>query len=79
IKQATSTEVGTFLAQVADRPGHPREKIDHLFLAGLGRRSTSQETAIAGKLYAARQTDMKATLQDLWWAILNSNEFIFVH
>ncbi|MCL4202574.1 MAG: DUF1549 domain-containing protein [Pirellulaceae bacterium] len=79
IKQAINTDTGTFLAQLADSPNNAREKIDHLFLAGLSRRATANETGIAGKLYAARQADMKATLQDLWWAILNSNEFIFVH
>jgi len=79
IKQATSTEPGTFLNRVAADTSSPREKMDHLFLAGLGRRPNTNEMAIAGKLYAARGGDMKAVLEDMWWAILNSNEFIFNH
>jgi len=27
----------------------------------------------------ARKNDMGEMLQDMWWAILNSNEFIFNH
>ena len=36
-------------------------------------------TVLIGYMPAARQGDMKAELQDLWRAILNSNEFIFNH
>jgi hypothetical protein len=79
IKQATSAEPGTMLARVAAGADSPRKKVDQLFLAGLARRATTHEMNIAGKLYVARRNDMTAALQDMWWAILNSNEFIFNH
>jgi len=34
---------------------------------------------IANKLLLARKGDTVAALQDVWWAVLNSNEFIFNH
>ena len=34
---------------------------------------------VAGKLMAARGGNEKEMLQDMWWAILNSNEFIMQH
>ena len=33
----------------------------------------------ANELLAARGGDVGAALQDIWWALLNSNEFILIH
>jgi hypothetical protein len=54
-------------------------KIHHLFRAALGRDATKQEVTIANKLLVAREGDTAAALQDVWWAVLNSNEFIINH
>ena len=40
---------------------------------------TKKEISIAGKLLVARKGNEKEMLQDMWWAILNSNEFIMQH
>ena len=65
---------------LADDPrGQPRDKIHQLFLAGMARKGNEQEMAVASKLYVARKNDMLAALQDIWWAVLNSNEFILNH
>ena len=37
------------------------------------------EIEVANKLLAARKGDVVAALQDIWWAVLNSNEFILNH
>ena len=80
IKLATSSEPGSFLRTLADDPrGQPRDKIHQLFLAGMARKGNEQEMAVASKLYVARKNDMLAALQDIWWAVLNSNEFILNH
>jgi hypothetical protein len=50
-----------------------------LYLAALARRPTRQETSLANDLLAARGGDVGAALQDIWWALLNSNEFILIH
>jgi hypothetical protein len=79
IKQATSIDKGSFLAQVASSPMRPAEKINYLFMAAVQRKPTSYELDVANKLLAARKSDAAAALQDMWWAVLNSNEFIMNH
>lgn len=79
IKQAIATDKGSFLGRIATSKLSPAAKIEHLFLAGLARKPTSGELAIANKLLVARKGDAAAALQDMWWAVLNSNEFIMNH
>ncbi|MFN5469479.1 MAG: DUF1549 domain-containing protein [Pirellulaceae bacterium] len=79
IQKATSNEPGSWIAQIASSNGKPAEKVNFLFLAGLGRRARPEELAASGELLAAREGDTSAMLQDMWWAILNSNEFIINH
>jgi hypothetical protein len=54
-------------------------KIQKLYLAALARRPTGQEISLANELLRLRKGDASAALQDVWWALLNSNEFIFNH
>lgn len=95
IRRATGSDRGSFLAEIAnDKSMQPKQKIDYLFKSGLGRSPTSTEMDIANKLLAARLNDQGAgkgaknvdvnkagvgALQDIWWAVLNSNEFIINH
>jgi hypothetical protein len=50
-----------------------------LYLAGLSRLPTRQELMISNELLVAREGDVGAALQDIWWAVLNTNEFILIH
>ncbi len=80
IRQATSGRSGSFIAELANYSKYSgKEKIDQLFLAGLARRATAEELNIAQKFYSARNGNTLEALQDVWWVILNSNEFIFNH
>jgi hypothetical protein len=79
IKQATRTGKGGFLDAVATGGGAPRAKIDALYLAALSRKPTSGELKMANKILEARGGDVAGALQDVWWAVLNSNEFIINH
>jgi hypothetical protein len=77
IKDATSLDSPTFLARVVQNPKlSPDKKVHQLFLAAVARQATRDELTMANKLLRARGGDLGATLQDLWWAVLNSNEFI---
>lgn len=78
-KNATKTDTGSFLDRVARSSKSPRAAVTRLFYAGLARRPTSREIVVANKLLTAREGDTKEMLQDMWWAILNSNEFILQH
>jgi len=79
IKRATSNDSGGFLHAIANGQMSNVRKIDYLYLAGLARRPTRQEKMYANGLLVARKGDATAALQDIWWAILNSNEFILNH
>jgi hypothetical protein len=56
-----------------------RDKIFYLYRAALSRLPGSDETNVCNELLVARKGDVVQTLQDVWWAVLNSNEFILVH
>ena len=79
IKDAISIEPGSWLQQLSQYKSSPQEKVHFLFIAGLGRKAKPEELTIATQLMEARKREVGGMLQDLWWAILNSNEFIFIH
>mgnify|MGYP003667533820 FL=1 len=79
VKNATSTKPGSFLDQLSQSGRSPRDRLTDLFMAGLARRPSKDELTIAGKLMVARKGNEKEMLQDMWWAILNTNEFIMQH
>ncbi len=79
IKQATDIEKGSFLDKIAASSLKPADKINYLFVAALARKPTTLEVDVANKLLVARKGDSAAALQDMWWAVLNSNEFIMNH
>ena len=79
IKEATSVKEGSVVQQVMSMSTSAKEKISTLFLAGLGRKPNNNELALAKSLVSANKGDMAQGLRDLWWVILNTNEFILVH
>jgi hypothetical protein len=80
VKRACNCEKGSFLHTVATSGRlNPSAKINYLFEAALSRGPSGNEVSVANKLLAARKGDTAAALQDVWWAILNSNEFIMNH
>lgn len=84
-EQAVRPKQGTYFAEVLHGPGNETEKIRRLCLAALSRYPTAHELAAARKLLQSRRkisNNPRATteaLQDIFWAFLNSNEFILVH
>ncbi len=79
VKRATQLDDGSWLKQIEAMPTKPADKINGLFLTGLARRAKPEEITMGAKLLQVRNGKMGEMLQDLWWAILNSNEFILVH
>ncbi|HEY2840089.1 MAG TPA: DUF1549 domain-containing protein [Pirellulales bacterium] len=73
IENATKTDKGTLLYKVASSNNRPGAKIDYLYMAAVARKPSPNE------LLMARGGDSTAALQDVWWALLNSNEFILNH
>jgi hypothetical protein len=79
IREAISLEPGTWLHQLSQNRAAPQDKVQYLFIAGLGRKPKPEELTVATQILAARKGEVGGMLQDMWWAILNSNEFIFNH
>jgi hypothetical protein len=72
-------EVGLVHKVAANQAMSSDEKIDHLFQAALARKPSGQELQAARRLLAESPADIERGLQDLWWVLLNSNEFILDH
>ncbi len=79
IRRAVALEPGNVLRSVAESDMKPLDKMNYLFEAGLARKATRDEVAVANQLLVARKGNAAEAMQDLWWAVLNSNEFIMNH
>jgi hypothetical protein len=80
VRRACSTDSGGFLDKVANNERlNNREKIHYLYLAALSRPPGKDETNTCNQLLVSRYGNVVETLQDVWWAVLNSNEFILIH
>lgn len=79
MRATTRVDQSTLLRSIIQSEEKPTAKITQLFLAALARRPSNTELQMAHQLWLDRQHDGAAALQDLWWALLNSNEFIMNH
>ena len=80
VKNAISTDQGCFLQRlVADSRTDFDKKVSYLYLAGLARKPTAAEMQDAQGAVADRKGNGAEALQDVWWTVLNSNEFIINH
>jgi len=79
VKKATDKEKGSFLNELAASEWNNTQKINYLFEAAFARKPNTNEVKVANQLLVARKGDLTAALQDIWWAVLNSNEFILNH
>lgn len=82
IDNATTLENSQTLRAVADFPLMTNdEKLDTLFVAAFSRRPTDSERATFGKFITDGGTtgDAKSAMADIFWAMLNSSEFLLNH
>jgi hypothetical protein len=95
MKKAIDPNKGSFLHTITVNPMKPAEKIQYLFEAALARKPTQAEIGVANQLLvregerqyigkakkkeAAAVDPGSSALQDIFWAVLNSNEFILQH
>ncbi len=80
IQAATAPDPGSLIHRaMTDRNLQGNKAVDFLFKAGLGRTATRDDLALAKQFLQARNGNAAEALRDVWWIILNSNEFIFVH
>jgi hypothetical protein len=81
--QAVSTQPGSFLRNLLEQAQFQRrgvpdiDLINNLYLAALGRSpSTAELNAARGIL--RRSPDPVPVMEDIFWALLNSNEFVLI-
>jgi len=58
---------------------NPEEVISHLYLTTLGRLPTDMEQEKLTAAVSGQKGKARETLEDIFWALLNSKEFIFNH
>jgi hypothetical protein len=81
MSKATGGQAGSFLNDLAEQAGLQRHSpadvyiISRLYLAALSRFPSPQELATARR-YFGSFPDTAGVMEDLFWALLNSNEFI---
>lgn len=79
IDKACSVERGSFLFEQMSTPGGEPQKINDLYIAALTRKPTKAELTKMQKALARYGAAKLNGYQDMFWALLNSNEFIFIH
>jgi hypothetical protein len=82
MQEALSGKPGSYLCDVIEHGSHQASPagfmVESLYLAALSRRPSPKELAQAGELLDSFPDSLQV-LQDLFWALLNSNEFILIH
>ena len=78
VKDAVSIKPGSHLHDLLAGKGSDAQKVQKLFLTALSRMPTKPELAMIQKNLKDSDESM-SIYQDLFWALLNSNEFIFNH
>lgn len=79
IADATSLERSETLAAVADAPFMDlKERLEALYLATLSRPPSPKELSRLTK-FVETESDQKTALSDVFWALLNSGEFMLNH
>jgi Protein of unknown function (DUF1549)/Protein of unknown function (DUF1553) len=78
INKAISAESGSYLNQIITQNRKDKDRIRILFLATLNRKPTGKEKKNASSLINSYSNPIEG-YQDLFWALLNSNEFIINH
>lgn len=73
-KLAAGNVVGTLLAEGVTEEG----VVENLYIRCLSRKPTDKEKAALTDLLT-KETDKKRALEDVFWALLNSREFLFNH
>ena len=80
VEDAVNLQSGSFLHSLLSGRGKAAEKVNTLYLAALTRKPSRMEINRVNKLVRGYPRGAEAAAwQDLFWALLNSNEFIFVH
>ena len=80
VRSATSMQSGTWLHKLLASRKSDTDRIQSLFQSALSRPASAKELAAVKKLLKnAKGSSPENVYQDVYWALLNSNEFILNH
>ncbi len=79
VKEAISAQKGSYLNTILSETPQDKDRVRKLFMAALSRLPNAKESQGTVALQKLSNSDKLAAYQDLFWALLNSNEFIFIH
>jgi len=79
MRRAVSSGDGSFLKSLQQSNLKLEEKVEHLFLAALSRQPSKRELEAVRQIIAQNASNSATALEDIWWSLLNSNEFILDH
>lgn len=80
VDQATAPDRGRTLSAIIEAPFfNDEQRLETLFLAVLARPPRPAETVRLLKYLESQATDRKQALGDVYWALLNSSEFLLNH
>ena len=78
IRKSTAVTKGTMINRLASA-GNYNKSVEELFVKGLSRKPSGKEKDLAKRILKARKDNTAEALKDVWWVVLNTNEFIFNH
>jgi hypothetical protein len=70
---------GGVIKRMVDQKLSPDQIVEELYFRCLSRKPTADEAARLKLMVSAPGTDVQSSLQDVFWALLNSQEFVFTH
>ena len=79
VQESLSIQPNSWLHRIAWAPEDLEQKVNRLYVTGLCRNARKNEHQAARQMLKWRNGNVAEMLQDIWWAILNSNEFILNH
>jgi hypothetical protein len=79
MRRAVSTQQAGLLKELAASKLSYDGKVKHLFLSALSREATRRELDAARQILTNSSGNESIAIEDVWWALLNSNEFILDH
>ncbi len=78
VRDAVSFKSGSHLGDILAGKGSDTQKLQKIYLTALGRPASKSELGAVQKFFRSSR-DPLTVYSDLFWALLNSNEFIFNH
>ena len=70
---------GGVIQKMLDAKATPEQVIENLYVRCLSRKPTAEETQKIKAMLPEKPNEQRAVLEDVFWALLNSQEFLFNH